>query len=277
MESGLMPRKKNRNLFDPDQAMPIDNSPPLFFQKVRKISLLDVPKLYRWLPKESEMRGPTTDYQIGEFPEFRCEVTFYADPKKHKAYLYSRLIGQIGWMRVSLLVSGSNDSANFILCSAFNRWGEPIEFTQLESFFDSAKVNAAIETIDTSIQDRLEREIRYHYELSLAYLTQEDSVESCNLVSEIETELEKTGALVEEKLRQTNQKIREIERRHNNDPDQLAELKHLRIEQRQELLRAETEKSKALNQMREAKYQKLKQNKVINLFTLEWFVTRKHT
>jgi hypothetical protein len=146
---------------------------PIFVPKVRLLPFEDLLFLHRWCFSDSELLGLWKASKLSLGGDLTAEVTFFMDEKAHRRRDLACLLGQSGWLRVACGRTSSNRESGFVLYSAFNTVGEPLELAQIVPYFDFVKSHSPLEKIPSRELNRLQLDISRHAELSLCKLKQE--------------------------------------------------------------------------------------------------------
>lgn len=146
---------------------------PIFFPKVRLLPIEELLFLHRWCFSDSELLDLWKENKLSLGNDLNAEVTFLMDEKAHRRRDVACLVGQSGWLRVACGRTSSNREACFLMYSAFNAVGEPIELAQIVPYFDFVKSHRPLDSIPSRVLGRFHLDISRHAEISRCKLEQD--------------------------------------------------------------------------------------------------------
>jgi len=174
---------------------------PIFFPKVRLLQIVELLFLHRWCFSDSELLDLWKENKLSLGNDLNAEVTFFMDEKAHRRRDVACLVGQSGWLRVACGRTSSNREACFLMYSAFNAVGEPIELAQIVPYFDFVKSHRSLDKIPSRELTRLQLDISRHAELSRCKLKQDIRSNRKQELSTIEEAYGKQTQEAENRLR----------------------------------------------------------------------------
>ena len=184
------------------------DSYPIFLPRVRYIPLEDVMFLYRWCMTDEQILDLWWQKQLIEVRGLNCSVTFKQDPQRHRRLDFACLAGQTGWLRVALGFVPNDSSHVYLLYSASTHYGAPLEFYQLNAYFDFTVFSGALDAIPERIEDKLSREINYHVEVCLDHQNQKLTANDTTRNQEQDSFFSELDAETEHHLKEIRRKLR---------------------------------------------------------------------